>query len=72
MDKMEQDPLAHTKKIENMLRHGWREEAAIEHNAHVADTFARAQAGEVICLSDLIGGAEALHIDRVGRKQGRR
>ena len=75
-DKMDDtahgDPLAHTKRIEKMLQYGAREEAILTHNAHVEDQFARAERGEVICLSDLMAGHETLVLDAVKERQSQR
>lgn len=66
------DPLEHAKRIEKMLSLGADEEAIITHNAHVKDQLARAKQGEVICLTDLIAGHEALVMDAVKRSRSQR
>jgi hypothetical protein len=59
--------LEHAERVEALLRQGKRKEAKTLHNQHVESQFAKAQAGEVINLSDLIAGAEAFIIDDIER-----
>ena len=59
--------LEHAERVEALFRQGRRKEAKALHNQHVESQFAKAQAGEVINLSDLIAGAEAFIIDDIDR-----
>ena len=59
--------LEHAERVEALLRQGKRKEAKTLHNQHVESQFAKAQAGEVNNLSDLIAGAEAFIIDDIER-----
>ena len=59
--------LEHAERVEALLRQGKRKEAKVLHNQHVESQFAKARAGEVINLSDLIAGAEAFIIDDIER-----
>jgi hypothetical protein len=59
--------LEHAERVEALLRQGKRKEARALHSQHVESQFAKAKAGEVINLSDLIAGAEAFIIDDIER-----
>ena len=59
--------LEHAERVEALLRQGKRKEAKALHNQLFESQFAKAQAGEVINLSDLIAGAEAFIIDDIER-----
>lgn len=50
--------LPHTMRIARLLAHGNTTEAARVHNQHLADQFAKAKAGAVINLSDLMAAKE--------------
>lgn len=60
--------LEHAERVEALLRQGKRKEAKALHNRHIESQFAKARAGEVINLSDLIAGAEAFVIDDIERE----
>ena len=50
--------LPHTMRIARLLARGNTTEAARVHNQHLADQFAKAKAGAVINLSDLMAAKE--------------
>jgi hypothetical protein len=52
--------LPHTKAVQDLLDKGERETAVSYHNAYVKREFAKAQAGTVINLSDLLAAKETL------------
>lgn len=54
------EKLRHTKRISNLLDRRKRKEAIELHNAHVAEQFGRAKAGETIQLTDLMAAKEVL------------
>lgn len=60
--------LHHADQVADLLRQGKRAEAITRHNAHVRDELARAAAGAVINLSDLLAGKEALIVDDLDKR----
>lgn len=67
---MPSDKLPHATYIEKQLAVGHRAEAERAQREHIDAQRERAEAGEVINLSDMLAGAEALHIDSI--EKGRR
>jgi hypothetical protein len=54
------EKLPHTKAVKGLLDKGECETAVSHHNAYVKREFAKAQAGTVINLSDLLAAKETL------------
>lgn len=59
--------LPHTGRIEKLLREGKRAEAKRVHNQHVTAQLEKAKS-EPICLTDLMAGNEAFHLDDLRRE----
>lgn len=58
--------LPHTNLTQQLLRDGRRATAKKNHNARVAEQLKRAQAGETICLTDLMAAREEIVVDEIG------
>jgi hypothetical protein len=60
----------HTEQIAALLRQGKRAEARMRRDRYWDEQLARAKAGEVIDLSDLLAGDEAFVIDDIEKAEG--
>ncbi len=61
----------HTEQIAALLRQGKRAEARIRRDRYWDEQMAKAKAGEVIDLSDLLAGDEAFVIDDIEKAEQR-